>query len=62
MFPITLDPFSGYSDGKDEDAIGNSQGCQNLIDEENNLNKTVEKKIFNHPLGKNFKRMTHFFI
>ena len=61
-FPITLDPFSGYSYGKDEDAIGNSQGCQSLIDEENNLNKTVKKKMFNHPLGKKFKRMTHFFI
>ena len=52
MFPITLDPFSGYSYGKGEDTKGNSRGCVNVIDDENNLNNTVPNTTFNHPLGK----------
>ena len=54
-FPITLDPFSGYSYGKGDDTIGNSRGCVNVIDDENNLNAAVAHKTFNHPLGKKVK-------
>ena len=53
-FPITLDPFSGYSYGKRQNAIDELD--QNMIDEENNLNKRVLNKSFNHPLGKKVNR------
>ena len=44
-FPITHDPFSGYSFKK---------GHQNLIDEEHDENKMDENQTFQHPLGKKY--------
>ena len=44
-FPITHDPFSGYSYKK---------GQQHLIDEEHDENKMDENQTFQHPLGKKY--------
>ena len=57
-FPITLDPFRGYSYGNGQDAIGELD--QNEDDEENNLNNRGSNETFNHPLGKKVNRSLHF--
>ena len=44
-FPITHDPFSGYSYKK---------GQQHLIDGEHDQNKMDGNHLFQHPLGKKY--------